>query len=510
LTADRFIANAYGEGRLYRTGDRVRWRQDGELDFLGRVDEQIKIHGVRIEPGEIEACLLGIPGIAAAAVVLHGDTPDARRLTAYLVKSSKIELATAQLRASLERRLPQIMVPSAFVWLDAMPLTPNGKLDRKALPAPQRDEIHLCFDRAPITRLEREIAKIWNDVLATSAVSVQSDFFDLGGDSLALLNLFAAIEGRFSRRLTLDALSGGLTIARLAQLLSQDEKTSASPEIIVPLQPMGDLPPFFCVHGIGGDVFHLQRLASHMGTTRPFLGLRRPSDSSSETLNEMAIRYVAAMLRWQPVGPYYLGGHSFGATVAYEMAVQLLAQGHQVGRLVIIDQRRPGWRPNVRSVLSALHRILGHIPYRLSYELARIPAADRWQHIRRTLSRWSKAAVGNRGDAAFMFNLTDPEQIAVFEANLRALRSYRPTAVPLPIILFRAKVRLLSHFALDSSLGWRDFTKGEVSVCMLPGDHASIMAEPMVGRLAKMISDELDDAQRGFFVKARKSSAGRP
>jgi len=224
----------------------------------------------------------------------------------------------------------------------------------------------------------------------------------------------------------------------------------------------------------------------------------------------MAIRYVAAMLRWQPVGPYYLGGHSFGATVAYEMAVQLLAQGHQVGRLVIIDQRRPGWRPNVRSVLSALHRILGHIPYRLSYELARIPAADRWQHIRRTLSRWSKAAVGNRGDAAFMFNLTDPEQIAVFEANLRALRSYRPTAVPLPIILFRAKVRLLSHFALDSSLGWRDFTKGEVSVCMLPGDHASIMAEPMVGRLAKMISDELDDAQRGFFVKARKSSAGRP
>ena len=231
-----------------------------------------------------------------------------------------------------------------------------------------------------------------------------------------------------------------------------------------------------------------------MGPTRPFLGLRQTSDvSPTETLNEMAARYVAAMLRHQPIGPYYLGGASFGAVVAYEMAVQLLAQGHKVGRLVIIDQRRPGWRLTARNALPAMHRILGHIPYRLTFELLRAPAGDRLQHVLRTLLRWSKAAVGIRVDAAVMFGLSAPEQIAVFDANLRALRSYRPTAAPVPITLLRAKVQLLSHLALDTSLGWRDFTKGDARVHMVPGDHSSIMAEPMVRQLAKIISGELDN-----------------
>jgi thioesterase domain-containing protein len=207
----------------------------------------------------------------------------------------------------------------------------------------------------------------------------------------------------------------------------------------------------------------------------------------------MAARYVAAMLRHQPVGPYNLGGASFGATVAYEMAVQLLAQGHKVDRLVIIDQRRPGWRLTARNALPATPRILGHIPYRLAFELASIPTGDRLQHVQRTLLRWSKAAVGIRDNAAVMFGLSDPKQIAAFDANLRALRSYRPTAAPVRITLFRAKVQQLSHLALDSSLGWRDFTKGEVRVHTVPGDHSSIIAEPMVRQLAKMISGELDN-----------------
>lgn len=499
LTAERFIPNPYGEGKLYCTGDRVRWRQDGELDFLGRIDEQIKVHGVRVEPGEIETYLLAVPGILAAAVILQGDSPDARRLTAYLVKSAGLELTTEQVRAALEGQLPPNMVPSAFVWLDAMPLTPNGKLDRKALPAPRRVETHPDLNQAPITKLEREIAEIWKDVLSVPAVNVRSDFFDLGGDSLALLNLFAVIEGQFKRRLTLDTLSGGLTIAHLAQLLSRTETVPADSQVIVPLQPRGDFPPFFCVHGIAGNVFHLQLLATHMGVTRPFLGLRQSFDiEPTETLNALAARYVAAVRQWQPIGPYYLGGHSFGATVAYEMAVQLLAQGHEVGRLIIIDQRRPGWPPTMRNILPGMHRILRHIPYRLWYELARIPAADRLQHIQQTLLRWSKIALGEHSDATVVFGPKNEEQIAVLGANLRALRSYRPTAVPVPITLFRATVQLIPHLALDSSLGWRDFTKGEVKVCMLPGDHSSITAEPIVHQLAKTISAELDIAQRVF------------
>jgi thioesterase domain-containing protein len=231
----------------------------------------------------------------------------------------------------------------------------------------------------------------------------------------------------------------------------------------------------------------------HMGATRPLMGLRRTPDvSPAANLNEMATRYVAAILQHQPTGPYYLGGASFGATVAYEMAVQLVAQGHEVGRLVIIDQRRPGWRLTLRNALPAMHRMLGHVPARVRHELAQTPAADRLQHIQRTLLRWSKTAVGTRTDAASMFGLSDPEQIAMFEANLRAIRSYNPTSVAVPITLFRAKVQLLSHLALDSSLGWRDYTKGEVRVHILPGGHNSITVEPTVRQLAEMISVELD------------------
>jgi thioesterase domain-containing protein len=174
------------------------------------------------------------------------------------------------------------------------------------------------------------------------------------------------------------------------------------------------------------------------------------------------------------------------------MAVQLLAQGHKIGRLVIIDQRRPGWRPTLRNVLPALHRIIGHVPYHLGHALAKVPAADRLQYLRRTLVRWSKAAVGIRSDAASLFGLTDPEQITVFDANLRALRSYRATPTPVPITLFRARMQLLSHLALDSTLGWRDFTKADVRVHEIPGDHDSITGEPIVRELAKIISADLD------------------
>jgi enterobactin synthetase component F len=489
LTTERFIPNPYGPGKLYRTGDRVRWRQDGELDFLGRTDEQFKINGIRVEPGEIEANLLAIPGIAAAAVRLNEDTSNSHYLIAYLVKSCDGGSTTEEVRSSLERQLPQNMVPSTFVWLDAMPLTPNGKLDRKALPTPPRNKVQVSLSHLPTTRLERAIAEIWRDVLSVSAVDIQSDFFDLGGDSLALLNLFATIESRFGQHLTLDALSGGLTIAGLARLLAENEQRLPNEDPVVPLQPSGHLPPLFCVPGIGGDLFHLQRLAMHMGTKRPFVGLRIISEvRATNSVSQMAGYYVDAILRYQPTGPFYLCGYSFGAALAYEMAAQLLRQGYKVGRLAIIDQRRPGRRLTARMVLAAPYRILAHILRQLHSELSLIPAADRFRHVQRKLLLWSTAALGQPGDG-FMSDFSAPEKIM-----LQALRSYKPTVVSVPITLFRANVQRLS-VALDSTLGWRDLVKGQVRVCVLPGDHISIMREPLVQQLAKMISDDLDVAQ---------------
>ncbi len=499
LTAERFLPNPNEPGQLYRTGDRVRWQPNGELEFLGRTDDQIKINGIRVEPGEIEAAMLLLPEIAAAAVTLYEDAASARRLAAYLVPSHGAMPETANVRAALERQLPRYMVPSSFVWLDAMPMTPNGKLDRKALPAPPREEIGFPAHHPPATRLERELVGIWEDVLQASPIDIRSDFFDLGGDSLALLNLFAAIEARFGRRLTVDVLMGGLTVAGLAQLLEKDTPPPATMDPVVALQPLGRLPPFFCVHGVGGDVLHLQRLAVHMGTDRPFFGLRRtPEADLTDTISQIAARYVAAMLRHQPVGPFYLGGHSFGAMVAYEMALQLAEQGHEIGLLAIIDQQRPGWRLTLRDILPASHRILAALPGRVRDELAAFDAAGQFRAMQRILRRWSRMAFGMGRDAASIFDLgsLEPEQILVYEAHMRALRNYRPAPSPVPVTLFRASVPLLTHLAMGPTLGWNALSQDKVQVHTVPGNHLSITTEPLVRHLAKALSGALDAVQR--------------
>jgi amino acid adenylation domain-containing protein len=499
LTAERFLLDPNDQKILYRTGDRVRWRTDGELEFLGRADDQLKINGVRIELGEIEATLLACLGITAAVVTLFADAAGVRRLTAYLVASSGRLPATEDVRAALARQLPSNMVPTYFIWLDAMPMTPNGKLDRKALPAPAQDT-QPPANKPPANGLERDIAAIWEELFQISPIGVRSDFFDLGGDSLALASLFASIEAKFGRSLTLDVLAGGLTVAGLAQVLSEDPAIADEVDTVVTMQPTGDLPPFFCVHGAGDDVIHLYNLAMRMGTRRPFLGLRRGLGApATETLEQIAAHHVAAMLVHQPAGPYYLGGHCFGATLAYEMARQLEEWGHEVGLIAIIDQKRSGWRLTLSNALPVLGRILGAVPKRFGEELARAPRGRRLRHSWRVLKRWSKTALGYRNDAAAMLELNAKKlgQIEPYETNISALRAYQPGKLRAPLVLFRPDTQPpnLSYLAAGFTLGWDELVEGGVRVRVVPGDHLSMITEPFVRHLAKALSDELDAAQ---------------
>jgi amino acid adenylation domain-containing protein len=495
LTAARFLPNPFGAGRVYRTGDRVRWTPQGELEFFGRLDDQMKINGIRIEPGEIESALLALPDIDVAAVKLHTDA-GRRRLTAYLVPSSQPAPATDEVRAALARLLPQNMVPSDYVWLTAMPMTPNGKLDRKALPPPPSDELEPAHDRPPRTGLEREIAAIWQEVLEKPTAGVATDFFDLGGDSLSLLNLFTAIEARYGRQLAIEDVAGGLTIAGLAQLLAHDEAKPAETDPVVALQPLGRLPPFFCVHGIGGNVLSMRQLASHMGTERPFYGLRHTPDAPlPESIADIAARYVRAILAHQRAGPFYLGGHSFGATVAYEMARQLVQQGHEIGLLAIIDQRKPNWRLTLRSATPVLHRIIAALPGRLRDEFAAVPAGERGRRMRRTVLRWLMLALGRPMGVSSMFDLRDPRQIQWYDACLRALFAYRGQPLAAPVTVFAADKPTLSHLALDETLGWSSLVENEVGVCTIPGNHETILTEPFVAEFAKRLTGELDAAQ---------------
>jgi thioesterase domain-containing protein len=204
------------------------------------------------------------------------------------------------------------------------------------------------------------------------------------------------------------------------------------------------------------------------------------------------------MLGRQPVGPFYLGGHSFGAMIAYEMALQLLTQGHDVGLLAIIDQHMPGQRRAPTAAIPGIYRLLTAAPGRIRYQLARVPAADRYGEFRRLVAGWSKTALGLKRDAASTFNLdrNETELISRFEAELKALRAYRPVPIPVPITLFRAKIPLMRHLPMDSTLGWKELAQREVHVRVVPGDHHSMTTEPLVRHLAQALSHELDLVQK--------------
>jgi len=222
-----------------------------------------------------------------------------------------------------------------------------------------------------------------------------------------------------------------------------------------------------------------------------FAALRKLAPT--DTISQIAARYVKALLARQPAGPFYLGGHSFGATVAYEMALQLSEQGHDIGLLAIIDQRKPGWRLTVRQALPFLHLIILRMLAQLRDELRQARPTDRLRMIRRTLSLWSRRALGYRAThLMFDFSRMDTEQIAFYEGGLRALLDYRPRPAPIKMSLFRAKVPSLSNLALDSTLGWNELGGSNVRVHVVPGNHGSMMTEPMVRELAKAISEQLE------------------
>ena len=230
LSAERFIANPHGEpgSRMYRTGDLARWRSDGSLDFLGRADQQVKIRGLRIEPGEIESVLLKHPQVAQAAVLAREDVPGEKRLVAYVVAADAAELQAAELRTHLAQALPEYMVPSAFVGLPALPLGPSGKLDRKALPAPELQAATPYA--APRTPTEKILAGLWAETLHLPRVGIHDNFFELGGHSLMIVQLISMIRQQFMIDLPLDTLFQVSTIAGLAQLL--DQETVARPSLV--------------------------------------------------------------------------------------------------------------------------------------------------------------------------------------------------------------------------------------------------------------------------------------
>src|SRR5271169_4879378 len=327
LTAEKFVADPFSslpDARMYRTGDLARYKADGNVEFLGRIDHQVKIRGFRIELGEIEAVLEQHAGIHQAVVMAREDTPGDKRLVAYYVPKMADTLAAGELREHVGKQLPDYMTPSAFVQMVKFPLTPNGKVDRKALPAPSMRDFEAQTEYvAPSNDTERKLVCLWEETLGISAISVTANFFDLGGRSRLAARLFTKILRTFGKELPLSTLFRSATVEQLAKELepSGDKHEYST---LVSIQPNGTKPPFFCVHGGAGSTLFLHQLAGHLGADQPFYGIE-PEGMDGRcfqrtTVEEMAENYLSEVRKVQPTGPYFLGGYCFGGLVAFEMA----------------------------------------------------------------------------------------------------------------------------------------------------------------------------------------------
>ncbi|MEV6424328.1 amino acid adenylation domain-containing protein [Streptomyces sp. NPDC051662] len=349
MTAERFVAEPFGAPgrRMYRTGDVVRWTPEGHVRYLGRADSQVKIRGFRVEPGEVEAVLTRHPAVAKAAVLARDEGPGEKRLVAYVVPDESVRepggeaIDEEALAAHIRRSMPDYMVPSAFVTVGSFPLTRNGKLDRRALPAPRLPSASLAHPRTPE---EKVIADLFAELLELPAVGIHDDFFRLGGHSFLATRLVHRVNSDLGAEMSVRTVFEAPTVAGLARELGSD--TSRDPLApLLPLRPRGTRPALFCVHPGSGTSWSFAGLLTHLDTDQPVYGLQSRGltepDGMPASVEEMAADYVERMRAVQPAGPYAVLGWSFGGLVAHTIAVQLEEQGEEVSVLGIMDTFPP-------------------------------------------------------------------------------------------------------------------------------------------------------------------------
>ncbi len=509
LTAERFIPDPFGGdpgARLYRTGDLARYRMDGAVEFLGRLDHQVKVRGYRVELGEIESLLDQHPAVRTSVVVAREDTPGDQRLVAYLIPRGDGMPQEEGLRDHLRKKLPEFMVPAAFISLDAFPLTPNGKVDRKALPAP--DRAAPAPTRAsvePRDELERQLLRIWEEVLDRRPVGVWDNFFDLGGHSLLAVRLFAQVEQALGRKLPLATLFQAPTVAQLAGVL-REKGWSAPWSALAPIHPHGSRPPFYFVHAHGGNVLGYYDLARHLGADQPFYGLQAQGLSGGDVhrFEEMAVSYVREVRMLQPRGPYFLGGWCMGGNIALEMAQQLRRQGEEVGLVVLVQSAHPDY-PRYRPGVTRLHRLACRLAERLDLEVsnfleAQAKPAYAWRRAKRMLILGQVAAEKALERLLGPLGLRPPRSHAhtleaLAAAHQRTYMESRPHPYRGRVLLFRAAKQPLG-ICPDPTLGWDGLIEGELDIREVPGHAIGILSEPRVDIVAGQVRDCLDRARR--------------
>lgn len=503
LTQERFIDNPFLPGtKLFQTGDLVRYQNNGQLEYLGRNDDQIKIRGFRVELGEIADAIAQYSSVSNAVVLPHDDAQSDKYLVAYVATQQKDIIP--KLKVYLQQKLPNFMLPSTFILLDEIPLTPNGKVDKQTLLT--HDVIHSTFNKSFIeakTFTELALVKIWENLLNTSSIGITDNFFELGGHSFLAVRLMAQIYELFGHNLSLSTLFENPTIEKLAKIISQPTSLGTNSPLVA-IQSSGAYRPFFCVHAAGGDVNNYLILSKKLGREQPFYALEQtpqPKEFNLFSVEDTAAYYLKEIRNIQPHGPYLLGGWCYGGIIAFEMAQQLQRQNETVDLLAVIDAILPktiiqsGKDDDAKLVLRLAEAIKNwfKIDFAISYNELRDLALDEQFHL-----LFGKANL-KISDTEMAQHL---QSYKLFKTHIQAMRNYVPQIYPHKITLFKAS-EIITHdfeshefYTDDPLLGWSQYSQQTINLIEVPGNHFSIFNEPYVQELASQLKASLMNAQK--------------
>ncbi|MER5465933.1 amino acid adenylation domain-containing protein, partial [Streptomyces sp. NPDC002668] len=512
LTAERFTADPYGSpgSRMYRTGDLARWNQHGELEYLGRADQQIKLRGFRIEPGEIETVLSRHPSVSQAAVMVREIRPGDKRLVAYVTPFEGARTDVAELRAHASAALADYMVPAAFVSLDVLPLTVNGKLDRRALPAPDpRDQP--ATGRAPRTPAEEVLCTLFAEVLGLPSASVDDDFFHRGGHSLLATRLISRIRTIWSTNATISDLFRYPTPVLLTEHIAAGSGGRANPlEAVLPIRAVNRLAnkgsvattdggdadtagsaPLFCVHPISGISWGYAGLLRHIGEDHPIIGLQARHFTEPQrqptSIAEMADDYLASIRALQPHGPYHLIGWSFGGMVAHAVATRLERLGEEVRLLGLLDAYPlpDGFEPRLITGGDVLHGLLGEVPTDVTVRCAN--GTPDVQELARLV----------RDRAPGLGELDGPQAAAVVEATIAnldiRLRYVPELSFSGDLLFFNA---IGTPAPLTAAEAWAPYVRGRVEEVDVDCEHAEMTDPEPLRAIAEVLDRRLRPARR--------------
>jgi thioesterase domain-containing protein len=483
-TQRHFVNDVSGRGRLYRTGDSVCRLDDGRIVYVGRRDFQAKIRGHRIELAEVERAMLQLGALEQAVALVRpveGAAPPENRLDAYFSLRADQSLTPQSLRAHLQTALPEFAIPDRLIKVDAFALTPNGKIDRRALAlahAPstrtdaQQSEASCLAD--PADAITQDLLQVWQNCLGRPDLLPNSDFFAFGGHSLAGARILAAVNARYSTQLGLAAFLSAPSVARMATLIRTRTEEQRGPLIILKAGAPG-LTPLTLVHGAGGNVMLFQALAERLDPTQPVWGLEAPGvDGKStplEDIGAMAELYIAALLNADPRGPYCLGGFSGGGVVAIEMAHRLVQRGYCAPLVVLFDTLAP-WRPTENIPLAE-----------------KIRFAPRTSPV--TIARWVKANLFKQTEQPTALTPLEQHGAAVIDAMDRALMKWSPPKYGGKIVLFRAQTARLSYVAAGPALGWDETFTDAIEIIPVPATHDTLFTGPAADMIAAQLGPRL-------------------